>query len=309
MFNPLVSVLINNFNYVDFLSEAIESALSQTYPAIEIIVVDDGSTDGSKQVIANYADRVRIVLKENGGQGSAFNAGVAASRGAILCFLDADDFFYPHKVASVVDAFGKRGDDSGPLLVYHPLQIVTRDGQATAGTMGSIRSKPLNLYEYAAKYRYMYFAASPTSGLACNRALANLLFPVPESGVLTSADAFIVYGAAVLSEVICERAILGAYRVHGKNLWHASSRRLSTEFLSILVSFLNRKLVETGKSPVVCYEESMYLWRDLVLDHRWAALFKHMARVGARQRDLHTGRTIYRTLVAALKEVAGRTGG
>src|ERR1700730_3706812 len=107
MINPLVSILINNFNYVEFLNEAIESALNQSYPAIEIIIVDDGSTDGSREVIARHADKVRAVLKENGGQGSAFNAGVAASRGEILCFLDADDFFYPNKVAAVVDEFTK----------------------------------------------------------------------------------------------------------------------------------------------------------------------------------------------------------
>ena len=97
---PLVSVLINNFNYCNYLSRAIDSALSQTYAPIEIIIVDDGSTDQSRQVIAGYRSKIVSILKENGGQASAFNAAVAHSKGSILCFLDLDDRFYPTKVGS-----------------------------------------------------------------------------------------------------------------------------------------------------------------------------------------------------------------
>ena len=78
--NPLVSILINNYNYGYFLGAAIESALSQTYQNIEIIVVDDGSTDNSREIIAHYGNHIIPILKENGGQASAFNAGFAASR-------------------------------------------------------------------------------------------------------------------------------------------------------------------------------------------------------------------------------------
>src|SRR5262245_56700835 len=98
MSEPLVSILINNYNYGRFLAAAVDIALSQRYPSTEVIVVDDGSTDDSRAIMASYGTRIRPVLKENGGQTSAFNAGVAASRGDILCFLDADDLFYPEKV-------------------------------------------------------------------------------------------------------------------------------------------------------------------------------------------------------------------
>ena len=99
---PLVSILINNYNYDQFLHDAISSALNQTYPNIEIVVVDDGSTDNSSEIIASYGDAIIPVLKANGGQASAFNAGFAASRGDIICFLDADDIFIPEKVDEVV---------------------------------------------------------------------------------------------------------------------------------------------------------------------------------------------------------------
>ncbi|MBN1874039.1 MAG: glycosyltransferase family 2 protein, partial [Anaerolineae bacterium] len=102
---PLVSILINNYNYAEFLSAAIDSGLAQTYPNVEVVVVDDGSTDNSREVIAGYKNRIIAVLKENGGQASAFNAGVAASRGDIVCFLDSDDIFLPEKITEIVTAF------------------------------------------------------------------------------------------------------------------------------------------------------------------------------------------------------------
>src|SRR5262245_35878004 len=79
--NPLVSILINNFNYAKYLPQAIDSALSQTYQPIEVIVVDDGSTDDSQRILSRYEPQVVPILKKNGGQASAFNAGVARSAG------------------------------------------------------------------------------------------------------------------------------------------------------------------------------------------------------------------------------------
>src|SRR4051812_7574018 len=95
---PLVSIIINNYNYRRFLREAIDSALQQNYQRIEVVVVDDGSTDGSREVIRGYGDRIIAVLKANGGQGSAINAGFAAAHGDIICLEDSDDFFLPDKV-------------------------------------------------------------------------------------------------------------------------------------------------------------------------------------------------------------------
>ena len=100
--NPIVSIIINNYSYDRFLAEAIDSALNQTYPHIEVIVVDDGSIDNSPEIIAGYGDRIVTILKENRGQASAFNEGFAVSKGQIICLLDADDIWYPNKVACVV---------------------------------------------------------------------------------------------------------------------------------------------------------------------------------------------------------------
>jgi hypothetical protein len=90
-----VSVVVVNHDYGRFLEAAIDSALAQSHAATEVIVVDDGSTDDSRDRIAGYRDRVVPVFKENGGQASAFNAGFEASRGEFVLFLDADDLLLP----------------------------------------------------------------------------------------------------------------------------------------------------------------------------------------------------------------------
>jgi glycosyltransferase involved in cell wall biosynthesis len=104
----LVSVVIANHNYGRYLRDCIDSVLAQTYPAVEVIVVDDGSTDESRDVLRSYEGRIHIILQENRGQGVAFDAGVAASAGEFICFLDSDDGWYPHKAERVVDAFTRQ---------------------------------------------------------------------------------------------------------------------------------------------------------------------------------------------------------
>src|SRR5215813_6060987 len=100
--HPLASIIIDNYNYGRFLQGAIDSALQQTYTPLEVIVVDDGSTDNSREIIAGYGPRIIPVLKENGGQASAFNAGFRVSRGAVVFFLDSDDLLIPTAVENVV---------------------------------------------------------------------------------------------------------------------------------------------------------------------------------------------------------------
>ena len=106
-----LSVLINNFNYARYLDAAIESALGQDFPDFEVVVVDDGSTDNSRELIARYGARIVPVLKANGGQASSFNAGFAASTGDVVFLLDADDAFLPGKLRRVADLYNSRDID------------------------------------------------------------------------------------------------------------------------------------------------------------------------------------------------------
>jgi glycosyltransferase involved in cell wall biosynthesis len=95
---PRVSVIIPNFNYATYLGEAIESVLRQTYPDIEIIVVDDGSTDNSIEIANQYLNKIKLIRKINGGVSSARNEGIKISSGLYVCFLDADDIWEANKI-------------------------------------------------------------------------------------------------------------------------------------------------------------------------------------------------------------------
>ncbi|HVF47851.1 MAG TPA: glycosyltransferase [Pyrinomonadaceae bacterium] len=100
-----VSVIIPNYNYAHYLREAIEGVLNQTYPDIEIIVVDDGSTDGSSEILKSYGDRILLILQNNQGVSAARNNGVMSSHGQYVAFLDADDSWLPKKIEREVEQF------------------------------------------------------------------------------------------------------------------------------------------------------------------------------------------------------------
>ncbi len=126
-----VSVVITTYNRASYVRQAIDSVLCQTLRNFELIVVDDGSTDNTNEVLGPYRDRIRYIRTENGGPARARNVGMALSRGEYLCWLDSDDLFHPVKLAmqsAMLDAFPDVGmvwtecsafDDHGLWLDYH----------------------------------------------------------------------------------------------------------------------------------------------------------------------------------------------
>jgi glycosyltransferase involved in cell wall biosynthesis len=298
MSRPLASILINNYNYARFLDKAIDSALSQSYPTKEIIVVDDGSTDNSREIISRYGDRIIPIFKENGGQASAFNAGVARCQGDILCFLDSDDFFHPDKLERVATAFYQQGMNSRPILVHHLLAIKSHtDNDLDGDTFGKTHDSPMNLYAFARRYRFLWNEIGPTTSISINRRLADRLFPISERAHI-SADAFIACGASLVGEAYFLKEILGGYRVHGYNNWHGAEQRISQNYSDALQEYLNRKLVENNLAPVISFDDSIYAWPRLVSDRRWLKLAWHMLRLSAFQHDRYTARFVYYTLMS-----------
>ncbi|MGB3614081.1 MAG: glycosyltransferase [Elainellaceae cyanobacterium] len=214
---PLISVIINNYNYARFIQEAIESACKQTYSNIEVIVVDDGSTDGSKDIIAAFGDRIIPVYKENGGQASAFNAGFNISRGDIVFFLDADDYLFPQAVKRVASVW-----EPGVVKVHFLLEGIDGSGQ------------PLG-YTYPARGEYLgrgdvvpkllakgVYGVAPTSGNALASAALHKIFPIEEEKYRISADGYLATAIAFHGKLIALEEPLGAYRVHGSNNWGTS---------------------------------------------------------------------------------------
>lgn len=223
--NPLVSVIVNNYNYARFLPAAIDSVLRQTYPAIELIVVDDGSTDRSQEIICGYGERLVPLLKQNGGQASAFNAGFARCHGDVVIFLDSDDVLLPDAIRRVVDAF-----HANPALakVHYRMAVI----DATGGCTGDLKPPPhVRMLEGDLRRQYLTFPDDvwrlPTSGNAYAAAALRQIFPVPEEGYRGGADTYLTHLAPLFGPVHFIDQVSAYYRVHGANNYELASANLN----------------------------------------------------------------------------------
>lgn len=122
---PKVSIIIPAYNQATFLAQAVESCLDQTHPSVEIIVVDDGSTDATPTVVRAFGDRIRYVRQDNTGLPGARNRGLHESTGDYLCFLDSDDFYHPAKLEKQIHALDT---NPGLGLVYCDITTVNESG-------------------------------------------------------------------------------------------------------------------------------------------------------------------------------------
>ncbi|MBA3342925.1 MAG: glycosyltransferase family 2 protein [Gemmatimonadaceae bacterium] len=210
---PLASVVVNNHNYGRFLRDAIDSALAQTYTPLEVIVVDDGSTDDSRDVIASYGDRVLPVLKENGGQGSAFNAGFAASRGEVIVFLDADDVLLTTAVGRALELIA----EPGVVKIHWPLWDIDASGRRTGGTQPAGALSEGDMRDTIILRGPLGANSSPTSGNAWSRRFLERVLPMPEREFAINSDAYLVTLAWIygLVRIVAEPQAL--YRIHGEN--------------------------------------------------------------------------------------------
>jgi len=241
----LVSIVINNYNYGRFLREAIDSALAQTYPNTEIIVVDDGSTDNSREIIGGYGEKIIPVLKENGGQASAFNAGFIASKGKIVCFLDADDYYLSEKVSKIVEIF-ERYPKAG--WIFHNLEEVDIKGVPVelSEKRHLKQFEEVDLRDSILKGKLPKYWFPATSGLCFKRDIIKHILPMPEE-FLISGDAFLRLAAIYLSPGILCPEKLAIHRNHGNNLY-AFKKNMSVERSKLYIRvayYLRKKFPET----------------------------------------------------------------
>lgn len=253
---PLVSVIVNNYNHERYVGQAIDSALGQSWPRTEVIIVDDGSTDRSREVIAGYGDRIRVVLKENGGQTSALNAGLPAAHGDLVAFLDADDVLHADMLERAVGAF--RTVPAAAMC-----QFRMRAVDANLAPVGSL-VPPVHVQlvdgDAAADVRSWRVASgfAPTSGLVFARPVLQVLMPLPVHRFAFGPDFPLVRGAALLGPIVGIDEMRVDYRSHGGNDSHrqdiapdklrASIRRSfdTAEFLAELTTRLGLPVLEAG---------------------------------------------------------------
>ena len=222
--SPLVSIIVVNHNYGRFLPEAIESALRQTHERTEVLVVDDGSTDDSRAIIQRYDGRAVGLLKENGGQGSAFNHGFLRASGDVVIFLDADDVLESDTAACVAGAFARR---PGLAKVHYRLRQIDEGGRPTGALVPpSGLSLPAGDLRGLVRLHPDDVPYPPASGNAYAAWALRRLLPMPEKEYRLLADVYLLNLAPLLGPVDLLEGSGGRYRVHGAN-WHfASALRL-----------------------------------------------------------------------------------
>ncbi|MBI5239484.1 MAG: glycosyltransferase [Elusimicrobia bacterium] len=243
---PLVSAVINNHNYGRFIAQAIDSVLGQTYPAdrVELVVVDDGSTDDSRGVIESFGGRVKRVYQDHGGQAAALNAGIKAATGDIVCLLDSDDWWHPGKLARVVEWFS--GNPSLG-LVQHWCQEVDSNGRPLPGRPPRV-TPVFRLQDFLARRTYF----TGTTGLSFRRDILADVGPIP-LGLTFCADEYFYTHAVFFAPVGTIQEALAWRRVHGANLYaglYRSPERLADHLRvrAILDEAMDKRLRGKGLS-------------------------------------------------------------
>lgn len=218
---PVVTALIDTYNHERFIEDAIRSALDQdfTHSQMEILVVDDGSTDSTPELVRKFEPQVKLLRKPNGGQASAINFGIAHAKGEIVAFLDGDDVWLPNKLSRVMHEF-----ESNPrtAFVYHRFSFWdVRDGRewdvAWPLISGDIPADRRKLQIFSP-------SPAPTSSLAFRKDCLDRLTPIPEACSYMH-DAYLTGTAIFLGPVSAVPECLTKNRVHGSNLWYIGRNR------------------------------------------------------------------------------------
>jgi hypothetical protein len=210
MSDPLVSIVIDNYNYGRFLAAAIESALDQTYPRVEVVVVDDGSTDDSAEVIARYRGRIRALFQPNAGQSEAFHRGFEAANGDIVLFLDSDDALRPDAVATIVGRWGP-----GVSKAQWSLASVDAAGAFLGNVFPNFPPGLTGEDVRREVLRSGLYPCPPTSGNAYARWFLEKVLPVRV--LRQGTDGPLNVAAPLYGEVVTIDRVLGYYRLHGAN--------------------------------------------------------------------------------------------
>ncbi len=268
---PLVSIVINNYNYGRYLRTAIDSVLCQTYTPIEVVVVDDGSTDDSREIIASYGNKVAPVFKANGGQSSAFNAGMKTSRGEVICFLDSDDALLPGTIENAVMKFTT---PEPVTLVHWPLWVMNSVGNRTGKKVpehdlaeGDLRDRVLQDGPDA-------YAHPPTSGLLWARSFLEVVFPLPErekelrAGTL-AADSTLAALAPLYGIIKRLPEPSGCYRLHSANTY--ATHRFDERLRQDINSWTIRANLLAEHAQRLGFDCRPYQWRERAWICRLAA--------------------------------------
>ncbi|HTV24464.1 MAG TPA: glycosyltransferase family 2 protein, partial [Polyangiaceae bacterium] len=206
-----LSVVIANYNYGEFIGEAIDSALAIDWPDVEVIVVDDGSTDNSRRVIEGYGERIVPIFQPNRGQITACNKGFARSRGDVVIFLDSDDRLDPSLMRELAPVWRP-----GVSKVQFQMQIIDVAGRPTGARLPQYKVPPTPEKVRRWARTAAAYPTPPGSGNAYSRRALERIFPLEGNDKFS--DSYCLAAAPHLGDIVTIPKPLVCYRVHGRNV-------------------------------------------------------------------------------------------
>jgi glycosyltransferase involved in cell wall biosynthesis len=215
----LVSVVIPNYNYSQYISEAVKSALSQTYKTIEVIVVDDGSTDESLEELGKFGDQIKVIAQTNAGVSAARNAGVQASSGEYIAFLDADDIWEPEKIERQMGAFGHAGVG----IVHVGVTDINEKGEVLERHLDGLQG---DVADDLLRWERPVILGGGSGAMVTRKAFEDV--GGFDTELMTSADWDFYYRVCRKNEAVFIAEPLLRYRIHGSNM-HSNVPRMERE--------------------------------------------------------------------------------
>jgi glycosyltransferase involved in cell wall biosynthesis len=232
---PLVSIVIPVYNGANYMREAIDSALAQTYPNIEILVINDGSTDETENIALSYGDRIRYFSQRNGGQSAALNRGIQEMRGEYFSWLSHDDRFYPNKIEKQIQL--AKFHDFVIAVYFHAYDVIDFESKVISKKDDEIDTVDI---------RWQMLVSSPING--CTALIPKMIFR--SMGGFNSlrphtSDVELFYKISYHFPYIYDRVVLSSSRVHPQQ---ATYRQLNYHFHETSLYLIDSILAYSGES-------------------------------------------------------------
>ena len=252
---PRLSIIITNYNYEKYIEDSIVSAINLDWANTEIIVVDDGSSDHSREIIEKYSGKLEAIFQENRGQTEAYNTGFFKSTGDYVVFLDADDMVEPDFAAKCLARAAP-----GVSKIQCQMQVVNENGQPTGRLFP--RFDPAPTPEIIRRWHEHGFAvpSPPGSGNIYSRRFLEAIFPL-DGSLGRAGDSYCIAAAHIFGNIETIKLPLVKYRIHDKNDSNIVSKRrgFATEIERgrARVEYVNRLRSEHGVGPPNHAERSL----------------------------------------------------